>query len=187
MRKDKMIRAMGKLQVRESEEPADMRIEGQFIVFNSETELWPGLYEQIAHGSIENFDDDIRALADHDTAKVLGRTKAGTLELKQDEKGLFGIIHINPKDSEAVNLYHRVQRGDITECSFGFTPTEEKVEFVGDDMKITVTKLTLHEVSVVAFPAYEGTGVEARAKQAQSARNSLLQERKKKMKERLAC
>ena len=57
---------------------------------------------------------------------VLGRTKAGTLELREDEKGLFGTIRIDPNDSAAMDLYERVSRGDVDGCSFGFNIRKEE-------------------------------------------------------------
>src|SRR6185312_6634158 len=99
----------------------EMVIEGYFAVFNSETELWGGAYEEIAPSAFDKtLSNDIRALIDHETRAVLGRTKAGTLELKVDSRGLWGSIKINPNDGDAVNLYERVKRGDIDQCSFGF-------------------------------------------------------------------
>ena len=92
-----------------------------FAVFNSPTELWPGCIEQIAPGAFSSsLGGDVRALVDHETRLVLGRTTAGTLTLREDESGLYGEIKINPNDSDAMNLYARVQRGDVSQCSFGF-------------------------------------------------------------------
>ena len=66
-----------------------MYIEGYFAVFNRQTELWPGAYEEIAPGAFdETLGNDIRALINHDATLVLGRNKAGTLELKTDSYGL---------------------------------------------------------------------------------------------------
>src|SRR5690625_1806398 len=85
-------------------------IEGYFAVFNSETELWPGAYEEIAPEAFNNtLNNDIRALMNHDTAFVLGRTKSNTLTLKVDEHGLWGSIKINENDTDAMNLYQRVK------------------------------------------------------------------------------
>ena len=96
-------------------------IAGYFAVFNNPTELWPGCIEQIAPGAFaSSLNGDVRALIDHDTRLVLGRTVAGTLTLREDGTGLYGEIKINEHDSDAMNLYARVQRGDVSQCSFGF-------------------------------------------------------------------
>ncbi len=77
------VRSIGKLNTRDDNTETDeMKIEGYFVVFNSETELYDGMYEEISDKAFANIDlSDVRALADHDTAKVLGRTKSNTLKL----------------------------------------------------------------------------------------------------------
>lgn len=165
----------------------EMVIEGYFIVFGQETELWPGAFEEIAPGAVgESLSNDIRALINHDTTLVLGRNKAGTLELREDSYGLWGRIKINPRDSDAVNLYERVKRGDVNQCSFGFNILEEITDWRDDGtVKWTITKLDLHEVSVCTFPAYEQTGVQARKAEVEQHRKRLFEARKLKLKERL--
>lgn len=165
----------------------EMYIEGYFAVFGRETELWPGAFEEIAPGAFdETLSNDIRALINHDTTLVLGRTKAGTLELKTDNYGLWGRVKINPNDIDAVNLYERVKRGDVDQCSFGFNITSEETDWRDDGtVKWTITGIDLHEVSVVTFPAYEDTGVQARKEAVEQHRERLLEARKIKLKERL--
>ena len=139
-------------------------IEGYFAVFDTETQLWPGAYESIARGAFDNtLKNDIRALINHEHRFVIGRTGAGTLRLKADNNGLWGIIKLNEKDLDAMNLYERVKRGDVTQCSFGFNIVSEDVDFRADgSIKWTIKEIDLHEVSVVTFPAYEETEVTAR-------------------------
>lgn len=165
----------------------DMFIEGYFAVFNQETELWPGAYEELAPGCFdETLSNDIRGLINHDTTLVLGRNKSGTLELKTDSRGLWGRIKVNPNDSDAVNLYERVKRGDVDQCSFGFNILEESVDFRDDGtVKWTIEKVDLHEVSVCTFPAYEETGVQARKAEVTQHKQRQLEQRKHKLKERL--
>lgn len=168
----------------------EMYIEGYFAVFGRETELWPGAFEEIAPGAFdETLSNDIRALINHDTTLVLGRTKAGTLELKTDNYGLWGRVKINPNDIDAVNLYERVKRGDVDQCSFGFNITSEETDWRDDGtVKWTITGIDLHEVSVATFPAYKDTGVQARKEAVEQHRERLLEARKTKLKERLkAC
>jgi len=174
-----------KLKTRAEED--EMIIEGYFAVYNTETELWPGAFEEIASGAFDNtLSNDIRALINHDTSLVLGRTKAGTLELKTDSRGLWGRIKINPNDTDAVNLYERVKRGDVDQCSFGFNIISEETEYRDDGtVKWIIKEVDLHEVSVCTFPAYEETGVQARHKQVEQYKQRQLQERKNKLKERL--
>ena len=93
-----------------------LTIEGYFAGFNSNYELGYGMSESIAPGAFtDTLADDIRALVNHDTTLVLGRTSAHTLEVRQDERGLWGKIQINPNDQDAMNLYARVNRGDVSQ------------------------------------------------------------------------
>ena len=145
----------------------ELRIEGYFAVFNSNYQLWPDATESVAPGAFsETLGDDIRALIDHETMYVLGRNKAGTLELREDSHGLWGSILLNPNDQDAMNLYARVQRGDVNQCSFGFDILEEETEFRDDgSVHWTIKKVKLYEVSVCTFPAYAETSVSARKEQ----------------------
>ena len=141
----------------------DIFISGYFAVFNSVYKLWEGATESIdPHAFDEALDDDIRCLIDHDTRLVLGRTKAGTYTLKVDEKGLWGEVKINQNDQDAMNLYERVKRRDVDQCSFGFDILSEEYEDRGDSVHWTIKKVKLYEGSVVTFPAYEDTSVTAR-------------------------
>lgn len=152
-----------KFEIREADNDQKY-IEGYFVVFGSEYHLWDGATETVDRGAFDGtLGDDIRALANHDTRLVLGRTSAGTLSLRVDDYGLWGRIAINPKDSDAVNLYERVARGDVSQCSFGFDILDEETEYLPNgDVKWTIKSVKLYEVSVVTFPAYEETGVYAR-------------------------
>ena len=146
------------------EDGNELYIEGYFAVFNSNYELWKGATESIAPGAFsDTLGNDVRALIDHETRLVLGRTKAGTLELREDSHGLWGKIRVNSKDTDAMNLYERVKRGDVDQCSFGFDITEETVDFRDDGtVHWTIKKIKLYEVTVCTFPAYTETNVSAR-------------------------
>lgn len=164
-------------------------IAGYFAVFNNPTELWPGCIEQIAPGAFaSSLGLDVRALIDHDTRLVIGRTVAGTLTLREDESGLYGEIKINEHDSDAMNLYARVQRGDVSQCSFGFDIVAEDyvVSPDGQTCTWTIREVKLYEVSVVTFPAYDATSVSARdADSAASLKSTRLERRKKELLERI--
>ena len=164
-------------------------IAGYFAVFNNPTELWPGCIEQIAPGAFaSSLNGDVRALIDHDTRLVIGRTVVGTLTLREDDTGLYGEIKINEHDSDAMNLYARVQRGDVSQCSFGFDIVAEDyvVSPDGQTCTWTIREVKLYEVSVVTFPAYEATSVEARnADAAASLKSTRLERRKKELLERI--
>lgn len=146
------------------EDGEERRIEGYFAVFNSIYQIAPDMSESVAPGAFtETLDGDVRALIDHETMYVLGRTTAETLELREDETGLWGSILVNPNDQDAMNLWHRVDRGDVNQCSFGFDILEEETEFLDDgSVHWTIKRVKLYEVSVCTFPAYAETSVEAR-------------------------
>ena len=166
MEKDRKMRQMRSIasNFKTREEGEEKRIEGYFAVFNSNYQIAPDMSESIAPGAFsDTLGDDIRALIDHETMYVLGRNTAGTLELAEDERGLWGSILINPNDQDAMNLWSRVERGDVNQCSFGFDIEAEETDFLPDgSVHWTITKVKLYEVSVCTFPAYAETSVEAR-------------------------
>ena len=176
----------GEFKTREDGE--EMVIEGYFAVFNSNYEMWEGASESIAEGAFDSsLSNDVRGLTNHDTTLVLGRTKAHTLELKTDSHGLWGRITINPKDSDAVNTYERVKRGDVDQCSIGFMVRSEETDFRADGtIHWTITDVELFEVSVCTFPAYEETSVSARARDVEELKKRASEAWKMQMKERLA-
>jgi len=148
------------------EENGTPSIEGYFSVFNSTYEVGPGMSESIAPGAFtDTISGDIRALINHDSTLVLGRTKAGTLELREDSHGLWGRVTVNPNDSDAMNLYSRVKRGDVDGCSFGFDIVSEDTDISEDgSVHWTINRVKLYEVSCCTFPAYEETNISARAR-----------------------
>lgn len=186
-RKNYQVRNFRSLDLNANDEAAEKIISGYFIVFNSETELYEGCFEEIAPESFDNVDlSDVRALIDHETSKVLGRTKSGTLTLSVDAKGVYGEIKVNENDTEARNLYSRVQRGDVDQCSFGFNILDEAMETRDDgSYKFTIKAIELFEVSVVTFPAYADTAVEARSKQIENMEKRELLAKKSKLEEKL--
>lgn len=145
-------------------EDGNLYIEGYFAVYNSRYDLWDGAYETIAPGAFDGeTDGDVRALANHDTTLVLGRTAAGTLVLRTDDHGLWGSIVVNQQDQDAMNLYERVKRGDVSQCSFGFDILDQDVQYQdGEPTVWIIRKVKLYEVSVVTFPAYTDTSVTVR-------------------------
>lgn len=162
-------------------------IEGYFAVFDSIYEIAPSMTESVARGAFtRSLSEDIRALTNHDTTLVLGRTKAHTLELREDEHGLWGKVSINPNDTDAMNLYERVKRGDVDQCSFGFEIVSEETEFRADGSQHwTITDVNLFEVSACTFPAYKETNIAARSAEAKAYRNAELASWKKRMEEKL--
>lgn len=146
------------------EDESEPIIEGYFAVFNSTYDMGWDMHESIAPGAFTKaLSGDVRALFNHDTNLVLGRTSAHTLELREDAHGLWGRIRINPNDTDAMNAYQRIKRGDVSGCSFGFNITDEETEYRDDgSVWFTIREVVLHEISPCTFPAYESTNVTAR-------------------------
>lgn len=171
-----------------SEEDGKLYIEGYFAVFDSVYNIAPGMTESVAPGAFaSSLSGDIRALINHDTTLVIGRTSAHTLELREDSHGLWGRVEINPNDTDALNIYERVKRGDVNGCSFGFYPLSQETELRDDgSVHWTITDVDLFEVSCCSFPAYEATNITARSQE----RENILQRKneawKERMKERLS-
>lgn len=175
---------------REEQETGEMILSGYFIKFDQETELWPGYFEMIKREGVEKAikNADVRALFNHDSNLVLGRTGNETVTLGVDEVGLYGDIIINRKDPQAVGAYARVQRGDVIGCSFGFMPIKFETEERADGSYLdTILELELFEVSPCTFPAYPQTEIAARQKDFESqqrVKRESLDQRKKEIKEK---
>ena len=139
-------------------EPA---IEGYASVFDSWSEELGGnspFREKVVKGAFEETIqiDDIRALFNHDPNYVLGRNKAGTLTLEEDEKGLK--VRIVPPDTTwAKDLLVSIKRGDITQMSFGFTVILDRWSYEDNIDVRELLKVKLFDVSPVTFPAYSQT------------------------------
>ena len=142
-------------------------IEGHAAVFDSWSEMLGGIFpfkEKVRKGafikSIKK--DDIRALFNHDANYVLGRNKAGTLELEEDEIGLK--VRIDPPDTQwARDMQTSIKRGDISQMSIGFLVVKDKWSTVGGVDVRELIEVQLFDVSPVTFPAYTQTDVGVRA------------------------
>ena len=168
------------------DDDAEKVIEGYFALYEQETELFDGVFEIISKGAFDNtLNNDIRALWNHNTQYVLGRSKNGSLQLQADEKGLFGIIKL-PNTQYAEDLHELVKRGDIDQCSFGFNILDEDLEeLASGGYRWRIKDIDLHEISVVTFPAYENTTVQARSKQIELLEARKLQQQKDALSKRL--
>lgn len=162
-------------------------IEGYFAVFGSDYNIGDGMSESIDRHAFDGaLGDDIRCLTDHDTRLVLGRTTAGTLELHVDEHGLYGRALVNPNDQDAMNTLARVNRGDVSQASFGFDILDEGTEYRDDgSVHWTIRKIKLYEVSVCTFPAYKETNIKSRMADKAALEERRLDAWKKEQKEKL--
>ncbi len=149
-------------EIRAEGEGKESRIIGHAAIFNTFTDIWD-FREQVAPGAFRKSisEDDVRALFNHDPNHVLGRNRAGTLKLAEDEKGLA--IEIIPPDTQfARDLIVSLKRGDITQMSFGFQVLKDEWNQEAKPMERTLKEVKLFDVSPVTFPAYPETDVTAR-------------------------
>ena len=137
-------------------------LEGYAAVFGVETRV-KDFREVVMPGAFSaSLGRDVLCLVDHDPAKVLGRTRSGTLQLKEDAKGLRFSVAL-PDTTLARDVLEMVKRGDMGGCSFAFNVPPGGETWQGKRRELRA--VTLHEISIVsAWPAYAGTSVHARAK-----------------------
>jgi len=142
-------------------------VTGYAAVFNSPTRIGRSFPfdEQIAPGAFAKSISegaDVRALIDHEPGKVLGRTKAGTLRIAEDARGLKVEIDL-PDTQVARDLKESMTRGDISQMSFGFTTDVDEWDETGPVPVRTLKSVSLFDVSVVTFPAYPDTSAAVRS------------------------
>ena len=156
--------AAADLKITEGELP---RIVGYAALYDVLSEDLGGFRERIQPGAFSEslLHDDIRALFNHDANVVLGRNRAGTLALSEDERGLR--IEITPPNTQSArDLLESISRGDITQMSFGFMVKPDGQAWSRDQegrALRTLTAVNLFDVSPVVFPAYADTSVAVRA------------------------
>lgn len=142
------------------EEADGMRLEGYAAVFNTRSENLGGFTEVIKPGAFRaslKSRNDIKLLWNHDSGAVMGSTRAGTLQLTEDEKGLR-VVATLPNTTYGRDAAELVRRGDVTGFSFGFSmPARGGDEWNSEGTERVLKSVRLHEVSLVAFPAYPAT------------------------------
>lgn len=184
---EKIVRTCG-CEFRTTENNDERVIEGYFAVFNENYnfgEDWDGfaMTESIDRNAFDKYlGNDIRVLVNHDTTLVLGRTKAGTATVTADGRGVYVRCVVNPEDADAMNVYARLKRGDVSQASFGGYIRDEtrEVNTVAKTVHYTLREIDVFEFSVCTFPAYEATEVGARGRE----NADLLRRWKTEMKER---
>jgi HK97 family phage prohead protease len=135
-----------------------MTFTGYAAVFNSPSEPLPFI-ERIAPGAFKRSlkaRNDIKLLWNHDTGSVLGSTRAGTLKLEEDNYGLR-VTAVLPETTLGKDVRTLVQRGDVSAMSFGFSVPANGDSWNAEGTERTLRSVRIHEVSIVAFPAYSQT------------------------------
>lgn len=156
-------------EIRINESDGGTCIEGHAAVFDSWSETLGGIFpfkEKVRKGAFAESigRDDIRALFNHDPNYVLGRNRAGTLELVEDDVGLR--VRITPPDTSWANdITTSIRRGDISQMSIGFVVEDDEWSSKDGIDTRELKKVRLFDVSPVTFPAYTATDVGVRAMQ----------------------
>lgn len=147
----------------------ELVVTGYAALFGSRSEDLGGFVEEIDRGafaeSLTKDDLDVRFLINHDSNLVLARSKNGTLELTEDDRGLRIYARVAPY-SYAEDLKIAIERGDIDQMSFAFTVEEDSwgSDEDGTPLRRVQRVKDLFDVSVVTYPAYQETKTEVLAR-----------------------
>ncbi|MFG1396138.1 HK97 family phage prohead protease [Roseixanthobacter pseudopolyaromaticivorans] len=141
-------------------------ITGYAARFGDETVIAGEFREQLAQGAFARTlreRPDVVMLLNHDSGRVLGRTSAGTLTLREDRTGLWFGLELDSTTPEGLTALGNVRRGDVRGCSFGFRVRAEEWQEGGDRMPLRIIQdVDLAEITLTAFPAYPTTSASLR-------------------------
>jgi len=162
-------------------------IAGYAAVFNSEADIGGYFREVIMPGAFSDSlkEADVRALVDHDSGRVIGRSKSGTLRLVEDERGLSVEIDL-PDTSDGRDIGELVNRGDIDGMSFGFRVTHDEWDETVEPNVRTIHQIELHEVSAVTWPAYADTTLAMRSRDKSDAEKAKAEQNRLRAEARIA-
>jgi len=160
---NKEIRAGNPAEVRADDDGA-IKVSGYAAVFNQETNIGGMFREQIAPGAFSEAvgRDDVVFLINHE-GLPLARTRSGTLEIKEDDHGLFIQTELDPDDPDVKSIVPKMKRGDLDKMSFAFVPDVQEWDDSEDVPLRTITRASLFDVSIVTNPAYDGTDIGLRS------------------------
>lgn len=164
-------RVFGLTELRAEGDGEGRTLKGYAAVFNQLSEPMWGMREKIRPGAFAKTlgEADIRAVWNHNADYVLGRTKTGSLTLREDERGLW--VEIKPPGTTWANDFvESIRRGDVDQMSFGFETVRDFWEGEEGQQIRTLVEVKLYEVSPVTFPAYPQTEVSLRALEEQLGR-----------------
>jgi HK97 family phage prohead protease len=152
------------------DEDGKLQFRGHAAVFDEWAQIgdpsW-GFLESVKRGAFRKVlsaGADVRFLINHE-GLPLARTASGTMKLKEDARGLLVDAELAPT-TLAQDLSVLVERGDVSQMSFGFRVGKHEIEEDEETgaVKRTITEFSeLYDVSPVTFPAYEGTDAGMRA------------------------
>lgn len=150
-----------------AEDDTSLSLSGYAVRFNEPSGLlWGEFIEYIERGAFNDVElNNTFLLYNHNSDHVLGNTRSGTLTLSVTEAGLSFRASL-PETSKAKEVYELVKRGDINGMSFGFTVEKDNWNMQAEPVTRHIEQIgELLEISIVPFPAYESTEVDARTKE----------------------
>jgi HK97 family phage prohead protease len=154
------------VEFREVQDGKGMTFEGYASVFNSPSEPIGGQFtEYVKPGAFKRSLDarnDVKLLWNHDTGEVLGSTRAGTLRLVEDSHGLKAVAEL-PNTQRGRDTAELLRRGDVANMSFGFSVPKGGDSWSDNGGTRELHSVRLHEVSIVAYPAYSASTASVRA------------------------
>lgn len=167
-KESRVLALQGKLEWRDAQEDNPRVISGYAAVFDQWAEIgvWWRYRERISKEAFNgcSFKNCV-ACFNHNVDNILARYSSGTLTLEVDDKGLRFEFQV-PNTTMGNDMYELVKRGDISQCSFAFVVEEDTWSYKDDDAldERTINKISeLWDVSLVTYPAYEGTSADARS------------------------
>ena len=183
----KEIRSARVAELRVHDDSVGPVIVGYAAVFDSLSEDLGGFRERVLPGVFTETlkgNPDVRALVDHDSSKILGRTTAGTLTLKEDDRGLA--VRINPANTTAgIDILKSIKRGDVDQMSFAFQTVTDRWHTEDDEEIRELVEVRLFDTSIVTYPAYEATSVSIRSNAPTIALQSLVLHQRRRLEDRV--
>ena len=173
------VRSIKVVELRSAKDGEKTKISGYAAVFNSPSEDLGGFIEVIKPGAFSRAlreKQDVVCVFNHDTDALMGRTRSGTLTLKEDTKGLFFECTL-PDTQAARDMASLIDRGDVYGCSFRFRPNYANPDcqrwlFTDQQDVRELLDVDLFDVGPVTEPAYEATDVALRSRDEARAKNA---------------
>lgn len=153
-----------RLQAEVRAEEDGILVEGYAAVFGEETDIGGMFREKIEAGAFAEAigRDDVVFLINHE-GLPLARTRSGTLELEEDDRGLKIRTRLDESDPDVARIVGKMKRGDLDKMSFAFWADLQEWDDTQDPPVRTIKKASLHDVSIVTTPAYDGTDIGLRS------------------------
>jgi len=148
-----------------------IRVEGYAAVFGQSTDIGGMFREVIERGAFKDAigRDDVVFLINHE-GLPLARTRSGTLTLSEDDHGLKISTTLDAEDPDVKSIAGKMKRGDLDKMSFAFFPEVQEWDDTQEPPLRTIRKASLHDVSIVTTPAYQGTEIALRSLEASRAK-----------------